>query len=166
MKAIYCRHAILQLLLLCLANATEATDIYKYRMPDGTILYTQAKPANGRLAKVLSFPSSDRRRMESERLARQRMDQDIARADLLTELRGLRQMSAESNLCASGAVFELATQAFNNELTPWPGERQGIVGGGSRLNAAYWNRMNYMQLQVDALREQLYRAARKYEAVK
>ena len=58
--------------------AVHAGEVYKYRMPDGKILYTSQVSTSGKLLEVLPEPAPGPRVIEAERLAKLKREQDQA----------------------------------------------------------------------------------------
>ncbi len=61
--------------------------------------------------------------------------------------------AAERYLAAAQATLEAGRE-------PLPGERTGLAGGGSRLNATYWDRQRQLELAVADAQTRLDRARR------
>lgn len=153
MKIRYLGQIALSGVLMGFANHAEAISIYKYRMPDNSVLYSQAVSRTGRLIGVVEAPALDRQQIESQRMAQRKLEEDKARADWFATLHRMESLIAQDDACKASLALDKARLALRIGLVPRPGERQGIVGGGSRLNAAYWERMRLLREAVDAARE-------------
>lgn len=127
------RSLLLLAALSCICSWSEAVTIYKYRMSDGTILYSQTPGRRGVLLEVMNIPATSAAQLASQKTAQQQLERDIARSERMTALRGSWQ---QTEACREPQVF-----VADNYYLPRPGERTGIVGRGSRLNEAYWQRV-------------------------
>lgn len=132
--------------LLCTALATNAASIYKYRLADGSILYSQQRADSGTLLAIIDVPSPTPRQIAEGRAAERKLQQQIARADRLSEQRAAREAQAEIDINIGPQVVGKDQLLFPHGRTPLPGERQGTASGASRLNDAYWNRMRLLGL--------------------
>lgn len=128
-------------LLLLAATGGKAETIYKYRLPNGRILYAQTPQQQGRLLKVMQVRQPDRRQAA---LAAQRLEQEQARADWLAAQRRAAEATQNSLRIAALGLAQAQT-ALQAQCEPGPGERLGTVGGGSRLTDAYWERMQRLR---------------------
>lgn len=124
------RPILLPLSLLFVCAWSEAVSIYKYRLRDGTILYSQTPGRRGVLLEVMHIPSSTPAQLAAQRRARQQLEADVARSERLTALRQQRE-----------AVCDVPVVA-HVDASPRPGERTGVANGYSRLNERYWQRVH------------------------
>lgn len=150
MNKMNARRIMLGASLLCIAATVGATTIYKYRLPDGSTLYTQKRPAKGKLLGVIHNPPPTRQQLAEQRAAERKLQDQIARADLLSAQRGPGVARAEAGAGFGTYALAQATPGLPTTLTPLPGERQGTVGGYSRLNDAYWARLRALGLLEEA----------------
>lgn len=136
--------------------------IYKYRMPDGTILYTDSESGytdrytKGKLEETLTEPTPAPAEVD-----------DAMRARRETRDKNASDASAaqSTGVDAAYAMMDQARQALQNAeaalqagLEPLPGERLGVVDGHARLSAAYWARLRGLRLSVNGARDRLDRA--------
>ena len=77
------------------STAAHAGEVYKYRMPDGKILYTSQVSTSGRLLEVLPEPAPGPRVIEAERLAKLKREQDQANNATAKRLATLDAVEAE-----------------------------------------------------------------------
>lgn len=103
--------------ILLLATSAWGEAIYKYRMPDGRILYTQAPQKQGRLLKVMQVQRPEARQTA---LAAQRVEQEKARADELAAQRRETEAAQNDLRLATLAHAETALQ-MQTQYAPEPG---------------------------------------------
>lgn len=148
--------------LLCTVLEINAASIYKYRLADGSILYSQKRTGSGTLLAIIDVPSPTSQQNAESRAAERKLQQQIARADRLSEQRAAREAQAEIDINIGTQVVGQDHLFLPYGRTPLPGERQGTGRGTSRLNEAYWNRMRLLGLldqetpvQADCARPQM-----------
>ena len=145
------------LLGVLLAVATEtanAREVYKYRMPDGRILYTSEVSTSGKLLEVLPEPAPAPKVIEGERRAKLQRERENAEGILVKRLTTLDAVDAE--IKAAIRALEAATVAAEAGLEPLPGERLGTVRTGrTRLAESYWERQRTLRHAVDSARQRL-----------
>lgn len=141
------------------ASPAWAERVFKSTMPDGKVIYGE-KPAPGaaRVETLEPPPAKSgisgltpEEKARAEALARQRAATEAAAADARRALTEARKQLEQAQ----------AAQSAGRE--PLPGERIGIVGGGTRLTEAYETRQKALHEAVVAARkrvETLERAAR------
>lgn len=139
------------ILVLLTASGVSAQGVYKSTMPDGKIVYGE-KPAPGatRVDKMEPTPAktgvtglTPEEKARAEQQAKQRAATAAAAAQ--SEQRGddLRKQLSQA---------EAARDAGKE---PLPNERQGTVGGGSRLTEAYFARQKALEEAVAAARKRV-----------
>jgi hypothetical protein len=128
------RSLLLLAVLSCLSGWSQAVTIYKYRMSDGGILYSQTPGRRGVLLDVMNIPTTSAGQRALQKSAQQQLERDIVRSERMTALRGSWQ---QVNACSEPQAF-----VANDYYLARPGERTGIVGGRSRLNVGYWQRVH------------------------
>lgn len=141
--------------------------VYKYRMPDGTILYTDSQSGftdqyvKGKLEETLTEPSPApadvEKAMRARRESRERNASDARTAQ-------------GSGVDAAYALMGEARQALQNAeatlqagLEPLPGERLGNVDGHTRLSPAYWARIRGLRLAVENARDRVNRTTNAWQ---
>ena len=147
------RISLLCLPVICMlvsGAAIGAQVLYKSTMPDGKVIYGD-KPVPGAVKVEEQKPDTSKggirttqpgdagalRKMEQERLKRERTDDQLRAAEKL-----LRD----------------AEEALAKGEEPLPGERTGTAGKGSQLNEAYWKRQEKLKSDVERARANLDRA--------
>ncbi|HVK94813.1 MAG TPA: DUF4124 domain-containing protein [Noviherbaspirillum sp.] len=143
------RYAMALLLTAPTAWADDA--IYKYRLPDGGVLYSQEKAAGAQLEEVLRVPSPSP--AQAARAARE-LEQERALAAQLAAQRQQQQVT-ENRITQAEQALNAAQAALMNGIEPWPGERHATAGGGNRLSDAYWQRQRALRQSVEDARAQL-----------
>lgn len=130
---------LLASVIFTVANTAHAVTIYKYVLPNGTVLYSQTELKKTKPVKVLRLQSETSIAKQEQRNARRELERLQVRADRLSLLSAAKEM-ADNAACSPPSSVAPPTIS-PSVLTPLPGERTGTVGGGSRLNDAYWDRM-------------------------
>ena len=144
--------------------AAHASEVYKYRMPDGRILYTTQVSTTGKLLEVLPEPAPGPRVIEAARLAKLKREQDQANNATAKRLATLDAVEAETK--AALRALEAAKQAIEQNVEPLPGERLGTAKGKSRLAEGYWERQRELRQAVEAARQRLDDAYRARDAIR
>ena len=144
--------------------AAHASEVYKYRMPDGRILYTTQVSTTGKLLEVLPEPAPGPRVIEAERLAKLKREQDQANNATAKRLATLDAVDAE--IKAALRALEAAKEANEQRVEPLPGERLGTAKGKSRLAEGYWERQRELRQAVEAARQRLDDAYRARDAIR
>ena len=144
--------------------AAHASEVYKYRMPDGRILYTTQVSTTGKLLEVLPEPAPRPRVIEAERLAKLKREQDQANNATAKRLATLDAVDAE--IKAALRALEAAKEANEQSVEPLPGERLGTAKGKSRLAEGYWERQRELRQAVEAARQRLDDAYRARDAIR
>jgi hypothetical protein len=133
-------------LLLCAAEVGAAS-IYKYRMPDGGTMYTEKPMPKARLVALLKAQDPTPVALSLQRLERERREEQRLYAEIMEERRleallATRQSTRHATWCGY-------PHSWQSALVPRPGERTGTVGGYSRLNDRYWQRLGSSQEYVN-----------------
>jgi hypothetical protein len=139
-------------LLLVAAPALAAAEtIFKYRRPDGRIVYSDSTVKGAKRIGVLDLPAPPPAAPRSEP---PRFSSEVA-------------VTRRADLAAADAEIREATLALRNAeerqkqgVEPLPGERLGMVGGNSRLSESYFERQQVLANEVDMARARLDEATR------
>lgn len=132
----------------------DAREVYKYRLPDGRILYTSEVSTTGKLLEVLPEPAPAPRVIESERLAKQKRERDALENAVAKRLNTRDAIDAE--IKAATRALADAQAAAEADLEPLEGERLGTVRKGkTRLSESYWERQRALRNAVDEARRRL-----------
>jgi len=156
------RVALAWALLGCAAMPALAQPVYKYRMPDGTTLYTDGQSGftdqytKGKLEETLSEPAPPPDQVDAAMHARSEARKLNARDAEKAQKGGAD--AAYAMLVQARQALQNAEQALQAGLEPLPGERLGIVDGHSRLSPAYWARIDKLRQDVEAARDRVDRA--------
>jgi hypothetical protein len=73
---------------------------------------------------------------------------------------------AYNEMLAAQAALQKAENARGPGVEPQPGERVGIVGGGSRLSDEYWERQKQLEDDVERARKRLDAAIVRWNSVR
>lgn len=153
--------------LLC-AGAAAQDKIYKVRMPDGRILFTDRPPPGARI--------------ESEREVPPPTSPAPAQSDRDTQLRALQQEAAQAGersrersaqleqafvaVQAAEQELETARQQLQAGREPQPGERIGTARGGTRNTPAYEQRVAGLERKVAEAESKLAKARDELNALR
>ncbi|MGZ8254458.1 MAG: hypothetical protein ACXWVT_06380 [Burkholderiaceae bacterium] len=169
-------HRFVAAVCLAIVPVVAAATIYKVQMPDGTILFTDSPPANGKILEERESKSTARPPVKaptpgtgsaggSDRPAIPVLPSPAPRSGSGP---GLPPGMAPQNIDAANAEVtaaerELAVLRRKLEVgrEPLPGERLGTAKGGSRLSPEYESRIGGLEREVGAAEERVKRA---YEA--
>lgn len=154
--------AVCLLALMTSAAALADETIYKYRLQDGSVLYTQEKRTGAKLLDVIRSSSPS-----PEQLARaeRELERDRALASQLSAQRYM-QGTAERRIRLAAQALDVAEAALRDGLEPLPGERRVHANGGSQLTDAYWERQRALQQAVEIARQRLDAATSEYQATR
>lgn len=156
------RAALASILMGAAALPALAEHVYKYQMPDGTVLYTDSQSGftdqyvKGKLEETLTEPSPTP--AEVEEAMRTRHDSSKQNASDADEAQQKGIDAAYAMMIDARQQLQNAEQALQEGLTPLPGERLGLVDGHTRLSPAYWARVRVLRLSVETARDRLDRA--------
>ena len=126
------------LALLAAATAASGQQIFKYRTPDGRIVYSDKHVPNATLVEAFEgVPAPDPAATAARQEAvRARVKETNERAE--ARVQALDAISAE--IRAATAALEQARAALEAGREPLEGERIGTYAGRARLNDLYWDR--------------------------
>lgn len=146
------------LIAVCLAIAPLAASatIYKVRMPDGSILFTDSVPAGGKVIEeraAVPTPTVPRSVPAPARPAAPAATAPAAGTPTLT--------TAAAEIADAERELAEARKRLEAGREPLPGERIGTVSGRSRLAPEYESRIAGLEQAVAAAEERVKRA---YEA--
>ena len=141
-------------LLALMLDCVSAREVYKYRMPDGRIVYSGEVMTQGKLLEVLPPPPASPKQVESEQRAKLQSERAQERA-IVKRLESMDAVEAE--IKAAALALEAAKAAAAAGVEPLPGERLGIANkpGRTRMSDDYWRRQRQLERALDAARERL-----------
>jgi hypothetical protein len=140
-------------LALAAANAADAQKIGRYVFPDGRVVYSDQPVPGAKLVNELAPPpppSTSSPPPRESKAAAPGADPGADRVRRLTE--------TDAEVRAATEALERARAQLQAGIEPFPGERTGTAGGGSRLNEAYDARQAANQRAVADAEERLQRA--------
>lgn len=159
---------------LAVAPVVAVATIYKVQMPDGTILFTDSPPANGKILEERASTSGARPAVKAappgsaaggtaDRPAIPVLPSPAPRSGPGLPLGMAPQNLDAANAEVTAAERELAVVRRKLEVgrEPLAGERRGTAKGGSRLSPEYETRIAGLEREVAAAEERVRRA---YEA--
>ena len=134
--------------------SAAAQTIYKYQSSDGRTVYSDKLPHGVKAEKELTADS------ELSVVAPPVAMADTGKANerITQKLSGRDELWNQRNQALARVQAARTAKADGEE--PQAGERTGRVGGGSRLNDAYWARQGRLQREIDLAQRDLDRAER------
>ena len=142
----------------CVASIAFAQPVYKYRLPDGRIVYnSEENMPNAKLLGTVREPLPaqpvDQKRQNDLQREKERANQSSAK-------RSEAIRAADAQVVAATRALEAAKARQTSGVEPEEGERVGTVRGGGRGRAreAYLERQAELQGAVDAAQRDLDRA--------
>lgn len=135
------------------AQAALAGTIYKYRGPDGQIVYSSTKPQGVAIIEQLDSQAlaNDPRTQYSARAAAGGTPSTADAAALHLQ----RIARADAAIDRARQNLKNAQDALERGREPQPGERIGTASGFSRLTPAYEERVAALEQAVAAAQQQL-----------
>ena len=142
------------LFVLCLASPpVGAWEVYKYRMPDGSVAYTHEVSTQGKLEEIIGAPPPSPVEVDQAVLVKRKREQD--KANRIASQRNADLSAAVAEIRDATMALEPPKPQLTSGLEPLPGERLGTAGPHTRLSPDYWQRVRGLQLAVDDARERL-----------
>ena len=141
-------------LLALMLDCVSAREVYKYRMPDGRIVYSGEVMTQGKLLEVLPPPPPSPKLIESEQREKLQREQELERA-IVKRLDSMDAVEAE--IKAATLALEAAKAAAAAGVEPLPGERLGLYKkpGRTRMSDDYWERQRQFSRALNAARARL-----------
>jgi hypothetical protein len=136
------------------SSSAGAVDIYKYVLPNGSVLYSQTTIKHRKPVKIVHVEPLTPTQRQAQKTAQQQLRQLQVRSDQLAMQLAAQQIV--DNSVPPVAPAAVPEQVASEILVPLPGERIANVNGFSRLTEAYWQRVrrelgpNYPGLQVSS----------------
>lgn len=148
-----CRMALALSMFVAGGAPAGAWEVYKYRQPDGSVVYTHEPASTGKLEEVIGAPAPDSAQIEEAlRLKRKREE---ARANRTGASREAALTAIDAEIRNSTNDLQAAKRALEAGLAPQPGEIQGTASRHTVLSAEYWQRVRSLQSAVDDARQRL-----------
>lgn len=146
------RHAIALAAILVPAVASHAATIYKYRLPDGSVLYSQKPVPRQQAAKVIRVAPPSAKQLQTQRAAERQLARLQQKSTRLAKER-LAQQEADNRTQLVAMASERAADAYRPPLAAVD-TATGVVAAAPRLSEADWQRIR-AQMEADyQLREQ------------
>ena len=145
---------------LPLCAAAQSGPVYKYRLPDGRILYSDEARSSGELQQIITPPP------EPQPAAEAKAEQQPAPAAAGAEADAGALDAATREVQAARRSLEAAQAALDGGLEPQPGERIGNANGTSRLGPAYWDRLALLRAEVRRAQQRLEQANAQLQAAR
>jgi len=155
---------------LAIAPLVALATIYKVRMPDGTIMFTDSPPAGAKILEEReSLPAPPRQPAKAAPAAGATTPRTADKGSSTPQGSG-SAAAASGPQAIDAAMAEIsdaerelavARRALETGREPLPGERLGTVSGRSRLSPEYERRIADLERQVAAAEARVKRA---YEA--
>jgi type IV secretory pathway VirB10-like protein len=136
------------LVLVLSASGAFAQAMYKSTMPDGKVIYGEKpEPGAKQVEKVTAPPPKSGITVVTPA--------DKAKVDQQVRQRAATEDAQRREVEAATKQLQQAEAALEAGKEPLPGERLGIVGGGTRLTDEYWARQKRLEQAVEAARKRL-----------
>ncbi len=143
--------------LVC-ATAAPAQTIYKFRTPDGRIVYSDKPVAGATLEEEFDrAPAPDPAAVAAQEQAARARAREVNERSA-ERSRALEAVTAE--IAAATSALERGQQALEAGREPREGERIGTFGGRARLSDEYWARQAANEYAVAEAQARLERARR------
>ena len=153
MKKVHCKVMVMLSLLFLAGRPVGAWEVYRYRMPDGSVVYTHEVSTTGKLEEIIGAPPPDSAQVEQALRVKRKREDD--RINLIASQREADLNVVVAEISNQTTALEAAKQKLKSGLEPGPDERLGTAGGHTLLSPAYWQRVRKLQLAVDNARERL-----------
>jgi predicted nucleic acid-binding Zn-ribbon protein len=138
------------------AAGAAAQTLYKHVMPDGRVIYSDVPMKDAKESKTLEPPPPplEPDRKEAERRASKAKGERDALDKRLKD-RSRKLDDADARVARARQAIVDAEAALERGREPLPGERAGNVGPTSRLREEYFVRVQGLERNVQAAREEL-----------
>ena len=138
-----------------LVPAAMAESIYKSVMPDGRVMYGEKPQPGASSVKKSTVSISDTGVKPASKTEIDSINRRAQKRSQLLDKTSKTVQIAEGDLRKAKIDREAG-------IEPHPGERLGIVGGGTRLSEAYWRRQQILEERVDTASQLLKKARQGY----
>lgn len=145
------RYPSLGLALLLAASCAFAQMMYKSTMPDGRVVYGEKPEPGAKQVETIASPPPKPGITIVTPEEKKQVDQRIRERSAIEEAK-------QRELDAARREVQEAEAAREAGKEPLPGERLGIVGGGTRLTDEYWARQKKLEQAVESARARLEKA--------
>jgi hypothetical protein len=173
-------HRFVAAVFLAVVPVVAAATIYKVQMPDGTILFTDSPPANGKILEERESKSTARPPTKSvapaagsagasDKPAIPVLPSPAPRSGSTPVMPTTAPQSLDAaNAEVTSAERDLAVMRRKLEVgrEPLPGERLGTAKGGSRLSPEYETRVAGLEREVALAEDRVKRAYEMRNALK
>lgn len=132
MKGIHVSVCLSILSLFLGGQPVWAWEVYKYRMPDGSVAYTHEVSTTGKLEDVIGAPPPDS--AEVEQALRLKLKREEGRVNRIAAKREANLTAVDAEIRSGTTALATAKQNLEAGLTPLPGEHLGIAAGHTRLS--------------------------------
>jgi hypothetical protein len=154
------RLAPIAVALLPLLAAAQSGPVYKYRLPDGSTLYSDEARSNGELQEIITPPAAPQAAPAAQARAQ------TAPAERAAEQDAGALDAATREVQAARQSLDAAQAALDSGVEPQPGERIGNANGTSRLAPGYWQRIGLLRAEVARAKERLEQANAQLQAAR
>ena len=153
MQTVHFKVILIVLSLFWGSQPVGAWEVYKYRMPDGSVAFTHEVSTTGTLEEVIGVPPPDSAQVEQALRVKLRREED--KVNRIASQREADLSAVVAEIRDATIALETAKQKLKSGLEPSPGEYLGAAGGHMRLSPSYWRRVRELQLAIDDARERL-----------
>ena len=133
------RITLLFLLLFLGSQPAGAWEVYKYRMPDGSVAYTHEVSTTGKLEEIIGAPPADSAQVEQAlRVKHKREEEKINR---IASQREADLNAVDAEIPNGTTALETAKRNLKSGMEPRPGEILGTASRRTLLSLDYWRRV-------------------------
>jgi hypothetical protein len=131
---------------LALGGVAQAQTVKKYITPDGKTVYSDSPiPGAREVGEIKAPPRLDSGASPQTQGLTRKEAEEAKAIDKRLEQQGVER----DRIAALEEKLDEAKRKLADGKEPLPGERKGIVGAGTRLTDAYWDRQKANQQAVD-----------------
>lgn len=141
-----------------------ATTIYRQVLPDGQIVYSDKPQKGARIERTVALDPPVRTTAPSPSGAH--IQHSAPGRDAGTSVTLRARDEADISFMRAQMLLEEARKQQADGVEPLPGERTANVGGGSRLNEAYWERQKALADNVADAENALRKARAEYDQIR
>lgn len=143
-----------------------ATTIYRQVMPDGRILYSDKLQKGAKIERTVPLEPPVQAMASTSAAPGVHIQRSPAGSETGPPAMLRARDEADMALMKAEMLLEETRKRQAAGVEPLPGERTANVGGGSRLNQAYWERQEALAQDVAAAEEALREARARHNQVR
>lgn len=153
-------------LLWAMSAAAQTETIYRSVSPNGELTYSSQPVPGARESKPIDIETMSPEQRRASLLLRRQDKKLSAAVNAQLQAREREWHRVDREIVFAQKALADAETALQKGRTPLAGERRGDAGGGSRLTAVYFQRLQQLETQVAQAKERLDQAYRARNALK